>query len=311
MTGTNRADRAAGIDTVEFSLEGGGDLGDVPAEDVGTFIVEVVRVVARAAGHALGRPVKDTGRHEALVKAASQVRLASIRSGSVIVEIRPSKSAEFTLADENLGLDAKDVSRRALEIARQALRDEDAYKYPDVAGIWVGIADRLAIGERYERIVVAESGQPPAALDRRAAERLRSIAERAVPAEGRNIVRGVLFAADFEKLTAKLRLPNRSLVDVTFDLDHADDIKHALRNLTTVAGHATFDRRSNRLVSIRLEDIEQPVQLQLGGEFWVDKSAGQLLSEQAVVAVEDPAWFQIPDVSEEEWDRFFEAVLHG
>jgi len=42
----------------EFVLEGGGGLEDVPAADVATFIAGVVRLVALAAGHAVGRPVK-------------------------------------------------------------------------------------------------------------------------------------------------------------------------------------------------------------------------------------------------------------
>lgn len=50
----------------ESVLEGGGGLEDVPAGDVAAFIAGVVRLVSRAAGHAVGRPIKETGRRESI-----------------------------------------------------------------------------------------------------------------------------------------------------------------------------------------------------------------------------------------------------
>lgn len=298
--------RVLAPDVLEFKLEGGGGLEDVPAEDVGVFIVELVRLVARAAGHAINRPVKDTGRYEALVKAASQVRLKAVESGSVRVALAPSRSEQFLMGD-NLGLDAQDVSQRAMVIAREAIEGGGS-RYPDVARVWVELADRVGLGKRYERIVIEEPGRPPVALDVRVREQLRDVAERTLHGMGTDVVSGVLFAADFEKLTAKLRLGNGSQVEVDFDLDHAEEIKRALRNMTTIAGHAQYDRKSNRIVNVRLEHIDRPVQLSLAGEFWVDKSARQLLEEQGVTRAPDPSWFRMADVSPAEWDEFFEAI---
>jgi hypothetical protein len=306
MIPSNQERRIVAPGVVEFKLEGGGGLEDVPAEDVGIFIIELVRVVARAAGYALNRPVKDTGRFESLVKSASQVRIQSIESSSVLVTIAPSKSEAFFLGD-NLGLDAKDVSEQALVIASDTVKSAGA-RYPDVARVWVDLADRVGIGKRYERVVIVEAGDLPVILDAKVTERLRDVSERTLHGMGTDVVDGVLFAADFEKLTAKLRLGDKSLVDVAFDLEHADDIKQALRNRTTIAGHAEYSRKTHRILSVRLQRLDKPQQLTLGGEFWVETSARQLLEEQGVTRPLDPAWFRIDGITPSEWDEYFEAL---
>jgi hypothetical protein len=287
-----------------FRLEGGGDLGEVPAEDVGLFILELVRVVARAAGHAVGRPVKETGRWESIVKSASRVRLESVTSGSVQVAFVPSKSEVFQMGD-NLGLDAETVSQRALVIVR-ASAGPDADAYPDVAKAWTELAQRLGVGQRYGRIsITAEDGEP-VVIDSQSLGRLAEVAERTIPGVNADHVRGVLFAADFEKLTAKLRTSSLELVDVEFDLEHADAIKEALRDLTAIQGHATYDRRTHRLISVHVEEIVRPVQLE-AEDFWTDRTIPQLLAEQGVGPA-DPAALRIEGVSEEDWAMLLEEL---
>lgn len=290
----------------DFVLEGGGGLSEVPAEDVATFIHEVVRVVARAAGHAVGRPVKDTGRYEAIVKAASNVRIQSITSSSVHVTMLPSHHEVIQLGD-NLGLDAESVSERALAIARDAA--QDAAAYPDVATAWVELAERVGVGKRYTRVVVsAAKDDRRAVLDAPAVDRLRRVADDTLRAMATDMVRGVLYAANFETLTAKLRNQRGDVVDVDFDMDHAADIKEALRNPTTISGSATYDRRTNRIVSVRLEAIAQPVQL-LADDFWTDRTVDQLLADRAVRPLRDPTKMRLADVSDEEWESYFEALV--
>lgn len=294
----------------DFKLEGGGKLEDVPADDVATFIHEVVRIVARAAGHAVGRPVKDTGRPEAIVSAASSIRLKRVRSGSVLLTFVPSKPTPLGSPLElglGLGLNAETVSERALSIARDAAGDR-AEAYPDVAGAWADLADRVGVSQRYQRVVVSAHGDPRVSVvDAVARDHLRSIAEGNLRSMGADVVRGVLYEANFETLKAKLRNQRGDVVDVEFDLDQASDIKEALRNPTTVSGKATYDRRSMRILSVRLERIERPVQL-LAEDFWTDRPVAELMRDRTSTAVREPASLRMPDVSTAEWSAFFDAL---
>jgi hypothetical protein len=297
----------SGLGPFDFVLEGGGGLGDVPAEDVATFIHQVVRVVARAAGHAVGRPVKDTGRYEAIVKAASKIRIQSITSSSVHLTMLPSPHEVIQLGD-NLGLDAESVSERALAIARDAAHDRAA-TYPDVANAWVELAERVGVGKRYTRVVVSAARDDRAAvLDVTAIERLRRLADDTLRGMATDMVRGVLYAANFETLTAKLRNQVGDVVDVDFDIDHAPEIKEALRNPTTISGSATYDRRTNRIATVRLEAIAQPVQL-LADDFWTDPAIEGLLAGKAVGPLSDPTKMRLAGLNDDEWESFFEALV--
>jgi hypothetical protein len=288
-----------------YVLEGGGDLGEVPAEDVATFIHELVRVIARAAGYAINRPVKDTGRYEAIVKAASKVRIDSIATGSVVVTLLPSHHEVFRLGD-NLGLDAETVSQRAMAISHEAAGPRAA-DYADVARQWVELSDRVGIGRQYRRVVVQAPGRDPVSIDAETKVSLREIVATTLAGVEGDTVRGVLYEANFETLTAKLRNQRGEAVDVQFDLEHAGAIKEALRNPATIAGRATYDRKSQRLLTIQLDELIQPVQT-VADELWQHRPIRQLLKEQGIGPTRDPGELQIEGVSDEEWDSFFEAL---
>lgn len=288
-----------------FALEGGGDLGEVPAEDVATFISELVRVIARAAGYAINRPVKDTGRYEAIVKAASRVRLESLSSGSVVVTFLPSQHEVFRLGD-NLGLDAETVSQRALAISSDAAGPK-AGGYPDVARQWVELSNRLGVGRRYRRVVIRPPGRPSVEIDADSRARLRDIVAKTRAGFEGDSVRGVLYEANFEALTAKLRNQRDEVVEVRFDLEDADAIKEALRNPATIVGRAIYDRKTNRLLSIQLEELLQPVQT-LADELWEHRPIRQVLREQGIGPQREPGRLQMDGVTDEEWDSFFEAL---
>jgi hypothetical protein len=288
-----------------YVLEGGGDLGEVPAEDVATFIHELVRVIARAAGYAINRPVKDTGRYEAIVKAASKVRIDSIATGSVVVTLLPSHHEVFRLGD-NLGLDAETVSQRAMAISHEAAGPRAA-DYADVARQWVELSDRVGVGRQYRRVVVRAAGRDPVTIDAASKASLREIVATTLAGVEGDTVRGVLYEANFESLTAKLRNQKGDAVDVHFDLDDASAIKEALRNPATIAGRATYDRKTNRLLTIQLEELIQPVQT-MADELWQHRPIRQVLKEKGIGPSRDPGDLHIDGVSDEEWDSFFEAI---
>jgi hypothetical protein len=288
-----------------YVLEGGGSLSEVPAEDVAAFIQELVRVVARAAGHAVGRPVKDTGRYESIVKAASKVRIDSVSSGSVVVTFLPSQHEIFRLGD-NLGLDAETVSQAALSIARDAAGPRAA-DFADVARQWVELGDRMGLGRRYQRVVIRAPDRDPVTLDQDAKTVLKDVIASTVAGVEGDTVRGVLYEANFETLTAKLRNQRAEMIEVQFDLEHASEIKEALRNPTTVVGRATYDRRSHRLLSIQLEAMVRAIQT-LADDFWEHRPARELLLERPARSAARPKSLKLEGVSDAEWDSFFEAL---
>lgn len=289
----------------EFVLEGGGGLEDVPAGDVAAFIAGVVRLVSRAAGHVVGRPIKETGRRESIIEMASKVRLQSVQSGSVALMLLPAVHEPLPVRD-SFELMAETVSERALTIVYETVeaRSDD---YPDVAAVWADVGERLGIGERYTGISVTPHDRAQATLDRPGIERLRATIQRAPRAVSRDLVSGVLYEADFEARTAKLRDPIGSSVSIAFEDDDADAIKEALRNRTTLVGHVTYDTKTGRVVSVRVEQVEKPVQLTTE-EFWSVRSAEELIEEQGVGPVQDAESLRIEGVSDEEWAAFFEAV---
>jgi hypothetical protein len=223
----------------------------------------------------------------------------------VRVSIAPSKSEMFQIGD-NLGLDAETVSQRALAIVRQAA-GSGAEAYPDVAKGWTELAHRIGVGRRYGRLSIESAGAETVTIDSQALDRLAEVAERTIAGVNAEHVRGVLFAADFEKLIAKLRTSSGGLVDVTFDLEHADAIKEALRDLTSIQGHATYDRRTNRIVGVRVEHIVRPVQLE-ADDFWTDRSVPQLLADRSIKEPANPTKFRMDGVSDEDWVAFREAI---
>jgi len=288
----------------EFVLEGGGGLAEVPAIDVASFITGVVRLVALAAGHAVGRPVKETGRRESIVEVASRVRLQSIRSGSVALSFLPAAHESFPLGDD-LDLDAETVSESALSIVYR-IAGGALSGYPDVARAWTDLGDTLGVGDRYQGISVTAPGEARVQIDRPNLDRLR-VSGRQQPVIRKDLVDGVLYEADFEGLSAKLRDGNGSSVLVAFDLKHAELIKDALRNRTTLIGHVAYDETTHRVVSVRVESVQKPVQLS-AEDFWAEKSSAELIAEHGIESIADVSRLRIPGVSEAEWAAFFEAI---
>ncbi len=289
----------------DFILEGVERLEDAPADDVATFIHHVVRVVARAAGHAVGREVKSTGRHESIVEAAARVRIQSIRSGSVAVSILPAPHHDFPLGD-NLGLDAETVSALALGIAVRAAAEE-AETYPDVARAWSDLGHEVGIGARYERVTINPPQGSSVVIDKNNLKRLTEIADARLRSQSTDTVRGVLYEANFETSTAKLRTSRHELVEVRFAVDVADQIKDALRNPTTLVGEVTFDSKENRAISVEVRQVERPYQLGLE-DFWTTPTVADLLTTQGVEPIMDPSVLIVPEISDDDWERLRESL---
>ena len=230
-----------------------------------------------------------------------------MRSGSVAVWILPSHHEDFVIGD-NLGLDAETVSERALMIARDAAGLQ-AERYPDVAAGWMSLAADVGLGERYERVVIARQGERRrVTLDITAVDRLRGIVRGGLHPTSEETVRGVLYEANFEALSAKLRTGTNDVVEVRFDLDQAVEIKRELREATELEGEVTLEPRTNRITSIHVRRIERPEQLRFR-EFWAAKSVPELIAEQGIAPVTHPHELSIERITDADWTAFRREAL--
>jgi hypothetical protein len=184
----------------------------------------------------------------------------------------------------------------------------------DVAEAWLGLADSLAIGQRYDAIRLdrPDGAQTQSArIDAGVRERLRrSVAESKAAAVGPNALRGTLFEADFEKDTARLRTPTGDVVSVSFDDELSDEIYGVLRSSTELRGVVTYDPESARALAITVAEVSPGEQLNLGFDptaFWRTPTAGELADQQGVGALRDLSTLYV-QTTDEETDAFFEAL---
>lgn len=282
-------------------------LGEVAAADVGKLLLDVQTVVARAAGVAIGRRVKATGRWERAIEDATRLRLVELRRGSLVAELElplgvPSE-AEFDVAVETLG----DLGWTA---ALGAVLDPESADI-DIVLPFARLADDLAIGDRYDHVEFGDAGAPPSErvkIDREARGRLSAAvrARRTSPRPPASVA-GLLVEADFEKKTAHVRAATGDLVELVFDDDLADEIYEALRKRSEFEGDVTYDPVTNTARSVRLRRVTRTEQLLLGDEateFWRDRTVDELIADQGkepVVSFDD---LRDESLTDEEFERF-------
>lgn len=184
----------------------------------------------------------------------------------------------------------------------------------DVAGVLAQLADDLAIGTRYEALDF-EYRHPgrarSATLNGDVRARLAAAATAAAADERQQLLRGTLVEADFERFTARLRMPDGTQVTVSFDLGLADDVQHALRRPSALEGVVAFDRYRQIARSVQLRSIVRSQQLAMGFEpvdFWHDRTVEELAEEQGTGVVENLATLRDEEASEEEVAALFAAL---
>lgn len=279
----------------------------MPAADIARFIDGVVHAVARAAGHALGRKVRPTGRWKRAVERASEIRLVELRTGNV--EFVVTSAPDVT---EALGLPWRDgsLNERALAIAREAA-GPSAERYPDVAEAWVSLARDLEVGTRYERIrFLGEGNREVAVIDAAGLAGLAVLAGRAVreavrPYESR--LQGRLFEANFETRSAQLRGPSGEVIKAEYDDDLTDEIYRVLRGTANFTGEVTYDPTTMKATSIHVRQIDRPVQLGMD-DFWSTPSIAQLIQEQGLRPIPDSLSLVADGLTASDWEELREAM---
>jgi hypothetical protein len=285
-------------------------LGDVAMVDVARLMFDVQTLIARAAGVAIGRRPKPTGRWEGTIEEATRLRLVKIKRGSVILEVRGPRA----VPDEGeLDLSVESLADLGWSTAMSTLNNAAVTDDPDVLRRLLSLANGLSIGGRYEAIEFRTDGTPVARLDEERRERLRSVVERRQePLPPPPAVSGVLFEADFERHTAKVRTQDGNVVDLIFEPDQSGTIKEALRERSQFQGDVTFDPVTNSVKSIRLRRITRFEQLLLGTEggesFWNALSFGELSGAQGTGTVESFDELRDTSLSDDEFQQYVDTL---
>jgi hypothetical protein len=291
-------------------------LGQVSAADVAQLILGVEKAALQAAAVVLGRPKTTTGRYQGVIEQAVRFRLVSVEEGSVVPVLElpdlpaPADLGGFDIEVSTLGQTALDS---LLDVAEDTA---DQPGYPLIAKALLDVAEKLHVGERYDAIVF--DAAPDGArrgrrvrVDGSVRARLRARVDEAnVMASRPEDLSGVLFEADFEKRTARLRTPAQGVVDIVFSPEHDDIIQTALRQSSTVRGDVVYDPHTHMAKSVRLTEVLRGIeQLVLDpGEFWREVSFQELAEHQGSGRPVDPESLYDAEATDEERDAFMTAI---
>jgi len=296
----------------EVRLVGGtAQLGEIAAVDVARLIIAVQTAIARAAGVAIGRPPKATGRWEGTIEEATKLRLVGIERGSVVLQLEP-PTAEPSAGQLDLPVDS--LADLGWGVATRALSDiNSGGADPDVLTRLLRVADEMAIGTRFDAVEFRTDGERVAHLDQQARASLRSAVQRRreSPAVAPGVA-GVLYEADFERHTAKVRTQEGGAVDLIFEEEQAATIKDALRERAEFQGEVTFDPITSSIRSVRLRRLTRFEQLLLGDDgsslFWQPIDLASLAEAQGTDLLTSFDQLRDSELSDDEYEQFIETL---
>lgn len=296
-------------------------LGIVPAADVARVLLAAKGALGRGCRHVIGRPAGG-GRWGRAIEAAADLRLVAIEEGSLLYVLG---IPEAEARDQTLLLETPSLGQLGASVAISALGDS-AIEYPDVARVWIDLADDLRLGERYTSLTLTHAdadGERRATIDAEAKARLESaISADALESVRDETLQGVLVEADFEAMTARLRTGSGSRVSVSFEPSLSDDIQHALRHRAALEGTVRFDREATRALSVRLRSVLIGEQLGMDEftprasrpshiaeeDFWRERTVAELANDQSVPDRWSLDDLVAPDLSDEELESFLKAL---
>jgi len=120
-------------------------------------------------------------------------------------------------------------------------------------------------------------------------------------------LQGSLYEANFDARTAQLKGLGGEIVRVEYPEELADDIYEVLRGTANLAGEVTFSPETMRANSIKVSQVNRPVQLALD-EFWESKPIAEIATEAGIHKVEDPQELVIAGLSPADWAELREAM---
>jgi hypothetical protein len=283
---------------VRAHLEGDdAEPGRVAAADVARIILGLERAIARAAYLVLGKARRFVG----------------VERGSFVEVLALPDTAEPS--DEELPISAADLSSLAFGRLLDTIMSDDPATDAELAAAVAQLASELGIGDRNRSItLIDESATPTGGAPRRATidsvvrERMQRLGEQPSVSKDEALV-GVLFEADFEGNTAKLRLANGNVVTVSFSTDLADDIQEALRSRARLDGLVRYDPRTAQASSVELRAVVRTTQLPLDiDSFWQLQTFADLQAAQGTTGRVDPASLGITGLTDDERAAFLAAL---
>lgn len=288
------------------------ELGAIPAGDVARLIIEVERALVHTAYVVLGRRKSWTGRPEQPIAEAVRLRLRSVESGSVVPVLELPELPNTGMLD----FETESLGEAALA-ALLGATDPTESVHPAVAAALLDVAEKAYIGDRYDTLTFEvrrpERSPATATVDARVRRSLREFVD-AAPSEAMrpDAVLGVLFEANFEKNTARLRSPARQVVDVTFDDEHADDIQAALRQHTSLRGEVIYDPATQAVQRVIVRELVHGEQLVLPhvepDHYWRARTLDELAETHGTTAPVRTDTMHDALASDEERDAFMAAL---
>ncbi|MYG93974.1 MAG: hypothetical protein F4138_03130 [Acidimicrobiia bacterium] len=284
-------------------------LGKVYTSDLAHLFDGVDRVVSRAAAQIAGRAPRKGGRLPQAIIGATKLRLTAIKEGSLVLELAPPVAHSD---QEALDLDDVQLADSAISTVINVLEGSET-DFPAATAALSQLAEDLNIGERYESLVLIQPGEVPreAVLDTAARSRLSAAVQRRTCSDDGGTLVGILYEADFEKNTARLRNPFGDSVIVRFDDSHAMSIKEALREQAQLQGSVTYNEATAAIISVELTKIASAVQLGLMPDienFWMSQSLEELAELQEVNVIDQIEFLQDSTITDKEAEDFL-AVL--
>jgi hypothetical protein len=289
-------------------LDGAGRLEDLPLADIAELLRGLVVLVARGAAEELNRPIRGVGRWEAAIEEAAALRLVRLRNGSLVADVvRPPGSPP---APSTLGLVTETLTDRAFDRLVDVAEGKGA-DHPTIAAAFADLLDRFATLPtatiRVQDLRPGHRRKATVAVSDR--KRLRALAAPTALSSMDRDVTGRLYEADLEAFTARVRTPAGERVDIGFGPDLEPDVKRLLGDRASLRGELVFDGSTNKAKALQIREILAGDQLEFGaGDFWSPKSLAELSAEQGTGPIADPGVLAMDEVSDVEWEAFYEAL---
>jgi len=299
---------------IRARLEGAeAEPGRIAAADVARLILGLERAIASAAYLVLRRPRRGAGRYAQVIEGAARLRFVGVESGSFVEVLALPDVGDAV--DGELPIRVADLSSQALDRLLDMLEDRPGAADPELASAVAQLAADLGIGERNTSVALS-CDRPPGVpgvrrvvIDASVRARMQRLGSPQVPAQDQELV-GTLVEADFERNTARLRLPAGSSVDVSFSAELSDDIHEALRSKARLVGAVQYNPRTSEVKSVLLRALHRTwgTQLALGSEsFWDSPTFAELQDAQGTTGQVTMSDLAMTDLTDDERAAFLAA----
>ncbi|MGH2596153.1 MAG: hypothetical protein ACRDH7_09340 [Actinomycetota bacterium] len=308
---------------LEVKLEGPhAHLGEVPLSDVANLMIGIQDAAAAGAAKVVGKRL-TTGRRGKLVENAARIRLVRLMEASVGVLVRPpsleeeasdlDETTEALTTDTGVQIDhGQSLGYRALSEVTKAVRSRKPD--PAIARALLQMSKNVGVGVRHDAIAFIEDPDTPnqrvTRIDASNRDRLRGYLSSSAVEEADEVISGVVFEADFEANTARLRDPTNQAVDFEFPEELAERVKEALRERAELDAHVTLDPETQTARRVEVRQVFRGRQMeleQISESFRRSADVMTLVTEQGIQPIEDPSSLKL-DLDDDETDGFLEAL---